>query len=100
MNQGIKDLVISILPSLSDETLAHLLEVLEELGVENKEDLMLVEEKDIEKYLRPIQCRKLLAAFKNEGKSTRQGAMDMITIDKQADKIEGLKTKFNYYFRI
>ncbi|XP_052424721.1 uncharacterized protein LOC127967977 isoform X2 [Carassius gibelio] len=67
MNQGIKDLVISILPSLSDETLAHLLEVLEELGVENKEDLVLVEEKDIEKYLRPIQCRKLLAAFKNEG---------------------------------
>ena len=57
MNQGIKDLVISVLPSLSDETLAHLLEVLEELGVENKEDLMLVEEKDIEKYLRPIQCR-------------------------------------------
>ncbi|XP_067296101.1 uncharacterized protein [Pseudorasbora parva] len=66
MDQGIKDLVISILPSLSDETVACLLEVLEELGVENKEDLKLVEEKDIEKYLRPIQTRKLLAAFKNE----------------------------------
>lgn len=44
----IKDLVISIIPSLSDETLAYLLEVLVELGVENKEDFMLVEEKDIE----------------------------------------------------
>ncbi|KAF7690070.1 hypothetical protein HF521_011874 [Silurus meridionalis] len=60
----LKELVLSFLPGLSDETLTSLLNGLQELGVENKEDLALVQEKDIVKYIRPIQCRKLLHGFK------------------------------------
>lgn len=59
-----KELVLSFLPGLSDETLTSLLNGLQELGVENKEDLAFIQEKDIEKYLWPIQCRKLLNGFK------------------------------------
>lgn len=58
-----KDLVLSFLPGLSVETLTSLLSFLQEIGVESKEDLALVQEKDLEKYLRPIQCRKLLNGF-------------------------------------
>uniref|UniRef100_A0A8C4RPV3 Si:dkey-15h8.17 n=1 Tax=Erpetoichthys calabaricus TaxID=27687 RepID=A0A8C4RPV3_ERPCA len=57
--QDIREVVLSILPSLSNESLTSLLERLEELGVESREDLAFVQEKDLEKYIRPIQCRKL-----------------------------------------
>ncbi|XP_039505715.1 uncharacterized protein si:dkey-15h8.17 [Pimephales promelas] len=59
-----KEVVLSFVPGLSEETLNSLLCGLQELGVENQEDLALLQEKDIEKYLRPIQCRKLLNGFK------------------------------------
>lgn len=52
----LKEVVLSFLPGLSDETLTTLLDGLQELGVENREDLALVQERDLEKYLRPIQC--------------------------------------------
>ncbi|XP_016113055.1 uncharacterized protein, partial [Sinocyclocheilus grahami] len=58
-----KELVLSFLPGLSDETLTSLLNGLQELGVENKEDLAFVQVKDTEKYLQPIPCRKLLNGF-------------------------------------
>lgn len=45
--------MLSFLPDLSGDTLTSLLEL--ELGMENREDLDLVQEKDLEKYLRPIQ---------------------------------------------
>lgn len=61
-----KDLVLSFLPGLSVETLTSLLSFLQEIGVESKEDLALVQEKDLEKYLRPIQCRKLLNGFQGK----------------------------------
>lgn len=51
-----KEVVLSFIPGLSEETLTSLLYGLQ--------DLALVQEKDIEKYLRPIQCRKLLNGFK------------------------------------
>lgn len=65
----IKEAVLSFLPGLSVETLTSLLEGFEELGVESRADLVFVQEKDLERYLRPIQCRKLLNGLKNEGKS-------------------------------
>lgn len=49
----LKEVVLSFLPDLSGDTLTSLLEL--ELGMENREDLDLVQEKDLEKYLRPIQ---------------------------------------------
>lgn len=68
MNQDIIDAVLSYLPGLSDEALKSLLEVFEELGVESKADLTFIQEKDLEKCLRPIQCWRLLNGIKNEGK--------------------------------
>ncbi|KAJ4943287.1 hypothetical protein JOQ06_005791 [Pogonophryne albipinna] len=63
----IKEAVLSFLPGLSVETLTSLLEGFEELGVESRADLVYVQEKDLERYLRPIQWRKLLNGLKNEG---------------------------------
>ena len=68
-HQEIKEAVLSFLPGLPVETLTSLLEGLEELGVESRADLVLLQEKDLEKYLRTIQCRKLLNGLNNEGKS-------------------------------
>ncbi|KAF3837958.1 hypothetical protein F7725_009726 [Dissostichus mawsoni] len=51
----IKEAVLSFLPGLSVETLTSLLEGFEELGVESRADLVYVQEKDLERYLRPIQ---------------------------------------------
>ncbi|KAG2465346.1 ZP3 protein, partial [Polypterus senegalus] len=63
MSQDIREVVLSILPSLSNESLTSLLERLEALGVESREDLAFVQEKDLEKHIRPIQCRKLFTAL-------------------------------------
>lgn len=57
-HQDIKEAVLLFLPGLSVETLTSLMEGFEELGVETREDLALVQEKDLEQYLRPIQCQK------------------------------------------
>ncbi|XP_039592264.1 uncharacterized protein LOC120515387 [Polypterus senegalus] len=76
MSQDIREVVLSILPSLSNESLTSLLERLEELGVESREDLAFVQEKDLEKHIRPIQCRKLLNSIKNEGLVTVQSELD------------------------
>ncbi len=62
--EEIKLAICSSLPGLSDETLQKLIHG---LGVETKADLNYVKEGDLMEYLRPIQCRKLLNAWKNEG---------------------------------
>ncbi|XP_059915959.1 uncharacterized protein LOC132463678 [Gadus macrocephalus] len=64
--EDVKEEIVSFLPGLSLETLTSLLGVLEELGVESRADLAFVEAKDLEKYLRPIQCRRLLNGIKNK----------------------------------
>ncbi|XP_033988754.1 uncharacterized protein si:dkey-15h8.17 isoform X2 [Trematomus bernacchii] len=59
--EAIKEAVWSYLPGLPDDLLTTLLH---ELGVESIEDLALMEEKDLVKYLKPIQCRKLMNGIK------------------------------------
>ncbi|KAI7811510.1 hypothetical protein IRJ41_022071, partial [Triplophysa rosa] len=76
----VKDLVLSFLPGLSHETLTSLLNGLQELGVENKEDLALVQERDLEQYLRPIQCRKLLNGFQG----LAVGQLDLVPVTSSA----------------
>ena len=76
--EDVKEEIASFLPGLSLETLTSLLGVLEELGVESRADLAFVEAKDLEKYLRPIQCRRLLNGIKNKGKSNYDTAMFFI----------------------
>ncbi|KAJ4921067.1 hypothetical protein JOQ06_026038 [Pogonophryne albipinna] len=53
--------VWSYLPGLPDDLLTTLID---ELGVESVEDLALMEEKDLVRYLKLIQCRKLLNGIK------------------------------------
>ncbi len=65
--EEIKVAICSSLPGLSDETLQKLIHGLTAIGVKIKADLIYVKEGDLMEYLRPIQCRKLLNAWKNEG---------------------------------
>ncbi|XP_067312741.1 uncharacterized protein [Pseudorasbora parva] len=58
--------ICSSLPGLPDEMLKKLLHGLTAIGVETKADLHFVNEEDLVEYLRPIQCRKLLNAWKNK----------------------------------
>lgn len=59
--EAIKGAVWSYLPGLPNDLLTTLID---ELGVESVEDLPLMEEKDLVRYLKPIQCRKLLNGIK------------------------------------
>lgn len=57
-----------VLPELDHEKLmtitGHLSSV---VGVTKKEDLAFVEKEDFQEYLTPIQCRKVIQAFKQRG---------------------------------
>jgi len=57
ISESIKDAVISVLPSVPEETILH-------QGVESKDDLQYIREQEIAEVIRPIQCRKLLNAWK------------------------------------
>ncbi|KAK2838289.1 hypothetical protein Q7C36_013103 [Tachysurus vachellii] len=65
--EEIKLAISSSLPGLSDETLQKFIHGLSAIGVETKDDLRYVKEEDLMEFLRRIQCRKLLNAWKNEG---------------------------------
>jgi len=67
--QEIQDAVLSSLPFLTDETLTSLLECLEELGIESKNDMQFLQENDLEKYLTPLQRRKLVNDWKHKGET-------------------------------
>ncbi|XP_040888781.1 uncharacterized protein LOC121178291 [Toxotes jaculatrix] len=64
--EDIKEAISTYLPDLAAQTLTSLLEVLEELGVESRADLIFLQENDLVRCLRPIQFRKLLNGLKNE----------------------------------
>ncbi|XP_070834100.1 uncharacterized protein [Chaetodon trifascialis] len=66
--EAIKEAVWSYLQGLPDDLLTALLD---ELGVASLEDLTLLEENDLVKYLKPIQCRKLLNGIKQEFPSVK-----------------------------
>ncbi|XP_067284857.1 uncharacterized protein [Pseudorasbora parva] len=66
MKEVLKDAVLSVLPSLSPEVINQLVEKLMDQGVEGLDDLVYVKDDDILEFIRPIQCRKLLSAWKNQ----------------------------------
>lgn len=63
----IRDAILSALPSIPVEALGRMVEKLIQQGVEAEEDLQYVREQDIEEFMKPIQCRKLLDAWKHKG---------------------------------
>ncbi|XP_052002462.1 uncharacterized protein LOC127657637 [Xyrauchen texanus] len=64
LKEILKDAVLSVLPSLSQDLTEQLVEKLMDQGVEGLDDLVYVKEDDIAAFIRPIQCRKLLGAWK------------------------------------
>ncbi|XP_076864064.1 uncharacterized protein LOC143516400 [Brachyhypopomus gauderio] len=64
--EEIREAILSVLPSLPEQTLSCLLEKLLSTGVECKSDLKLIKEEDLQELLRPIQCGKLLQAWSTE----------------------------------
>ncbi|KAJ8351967.1 hypothetical protein SKAU_G00234430 [Synaphobranchus kaupii] len=74
LEEQIRGDVLQALPSLPTETLTLLLEKLISCGVESKEDLQYVREEDISELLRPIQCRKILSAWKAREPHSRQSS--------------------------
>lgn len=63
----IREGILSALPSITVESLGCMVEKLIQQGVETEEDLQYVREQDIEEFIKPIQCRKLLDAWKHKG---------------------------------
>lgn len=61
--EEVKEAIVAVLPGLPEQTMSFLMEKLVAIGVECKSDLKLIKEEDLQEYLRPIQCRKLLQAW-------------------------------------
>lgn len=64
----ISNAIISVLPDLPTSAVNIVLEMLQSLGVETTEDFQYIQEADLLSVLRPIQARKLLAAWKQTSK--------------------------------
>ncbi|XP_034545095.1 uncharacterized protein LOC117816833 isoform X2 [Notolabrus celidotus] len=64
MGDNIRSSITKVLPDLTASILEIVLEALQSLGVETSEDLQFINETDLDCVLRPVQARKLLAAWK------------------------------------
>ncbi|XP_063073546.1 uncharacterized protein si:dkey-15h8.17 isoform X2 [Engraulis encrasicolus] len=80
-HEDIEKAISTHLPELPDQTLASLMELLEELGVETRADLVYLRESDMSKCLQPIQFRRLLSGLKNEALPVLQ--IDYATVTSQ-----------------
>ncbi len=68
MGDNIRSSITKVLPDLAASVLEIVLEALQSLGVETSEDLQFINESDLDSVLRPVQARKLLAAWKQTSK--------------------------------
>ncbi|KAJ8364568.1 hypothetical protein SKAU_G00133990 [Synaphobranchus kaupii] len=62
----IREVILSTLPSIPEESLGRMVAKLIHQGAETEEDLQYVREQVIEEFIRPIQCRKRLDAWKHK----------------------------------
>lgn len=65
---SISNAITKVLPDLAPSVLGIVVETLQSLGVETTEDFDFVQESDLMSVLRPIQARKLVAAWKKNCK--------------------------------
>ncbi|MEQ2196225.1 hypothetical protein XENOCAPTIV_027283, partial [Xenoophorus captivus] len=74
--KDIRDAIRAVLPGLSQDVLAALEDVLENLGTTTTDDLQYITEGDLLPVLKPIQARRLVAAWaqNNSMASTSGGA--------------------------
>ena len=65
---NISSAITNVLPDLPASILDNLMETLQSLGVETSEDFHFIQEADLLSTLRPIQARRLVAAWKQTSK--------------------------------
>lgn len=65
---SIRSAIMKVLPDLAASILDILLETLQSLGVQTTEDFPFIQEADLLTTLRPIQARRLVAAWKQTSK--------------------------------
>lgn len=65
---NIRSAITKVLPDLAASILDILVETLQSLGVETTEDFPFIQEADLLSTLRPIQARRLVAAWKQASK--------------------------------
>lgn len=63
----IREAILSTLPKIPVKSLSCMVEKLIQQGVETEDDLQYVTEDDIKEFMKPIQCRRLLDAWKCQG---------------------------------
>ncbi|KAG8186369.1 hypothetical protein JTE90_026788 [Oedothorax gibbosus] len=66
----IEAMIKAALPTLQGDKVSEIYNFLVEMGVENVEDLAFIEVDDMNRILKPVQSRKLIAAWKNKGVSS------------------------------
>ena len=57
-----------VLPALPQDLITSVVQTVVDSGAESLQDLQYVEKGDLKHLLKPIQCRKLLGAWKTIGK--------------------------------
>ncbi|XP_072565115.1 uncharacterized protein [Paramormyrops kingsleyae] len=67
---SISDAITKVLPDLAPSVLDIVVETLQSMGVATTEDFDYIQETDLLSVLRPIQARKLVAAWKKNSQST------------------------------
>lgn len=65
---NVRSAITSVLPDLATSVVNIVLETLQSLGVESTDDFQYIQEADLLTVLRPIQARKLVAAWKQTSK--------------------------------
>ncbi|KAI4881481.1 hypothetical protein NFI96_012226 [Prochilodus magdalenae] len=73
--------ITEVLPDLSEVTKDILEETLQSTGVETYDDFQFIEEGDLLSVLRPIQARKVLAAWKLRWRSCYSAGRFMLSVD-------------------
>eukprot|EP00063_Salmo_salar_P037172 XP_014012007.1 PREDICTED: uncharacterized protein LOC106578010 isoform X2 [Salmo salar] len=69
LGEEIREAVLSVLPYLPEQTLSSLQDKLASVGIEGKPDLQFLKEEALQDHIRPIQCQKLLNAWRFEGQA-------------------------------
>lgn len=65
---NIRSAITNVIPDLPASVLDNLVEKLQSLGVETSKDFHFIQEADLLSTLRPIQARRLVAAWKRTSK--------------------------------
>ena len=90
----IRQAVLAVLPSLPEDKLQSILMKLESIGVETRSDLQFIKDEDLPANITPIQCRKHLNAWKNEGMSS------IMFIKSLNTKATFIKSKPGYFYAL